>query len=619
MKMKKAVLTAVVLCLAANIIFAQEVFLSMTKYADDLEKLPTNVTVISQEKIQESHASDIGELLESEAGITGFQNGTKGDMQAVFIRGAANSARTLVLIDGRKINNASSGGADTLAAIPLSMVERIEIIRGAGAALYGAGAFGGVINIITKKSTPLSPLAEIGLSGGERNTLNPSGNIGLNFGPASLFLGYAHYQTDGYRYAPDPANPAGQKHSDYTDDNFLFNGSVNLGENQTLSLSANKYNADFQYPGSLIFGDLGKRKDDAYYLKADYEIKILEDMNLKVSAYQSDNKTDNFDESAYSNGNHDISKNEVAGAQLNLIWRDLTVGGEYGKENWTGDVYDYDAFPAERIKMKKDRDNTAAFVQYNFVMGQLRLLPTLRYDNNSVYGDFISPALSAIVNTEQNIKFSINISRVWRAPTFNDLYYPNNSNPDLKPEDGVSTDIGIEWANSKIKIAGTFFHIESDNLIVSEADIFYHYIPYNISKARQMGFEFEAGYMMFSFLSHRFNYTYLEAQDISGAKQSERKDLPYSPKNSVNYTLNVKPISDLSISAVLHYRDVYLSGSKWMKENITLDLLSNYKVNKNFAVWLKVINAGDLEYQVSNGYPMPRRTVYAGIDVKFLK
>ncbi|MDR1195728.1 MAG: TonB-dependent receptor plug domain-containing protein, partial [Endomicrobium sp.] len=138
--MKKILFVLLSLILASNAALAQEeIFLSLTKTPANLEDLPTNATVITQEEIENKHVETLGELLAQETGVFYKTNGTAGDMPTVFMRGAANSARTLVLIDGRRVNDGSSGAAN-FAAIPASMIERVEIIRGSGSAVYGTGA-----------------------------------------------------------------------------------------------------------------------------------------------------------------------------------------------------------------------------------------------------------------------------------------------------------------------------------------------------------------------------------------------------------------------------------------------------------------------------------------------
>ncbi|MDR1695687.1 MAG: TonB-dependent receptor plug domain-containing protein, partial [Endomicrobium sp.] len=170
--MKKIISALLFVVFAANAAFAQDMFLSLTKTQENIDELPTNVTVITQEDIENKHVGTLGELLENETGIFYKTNGTTGDMPTVFMRGAAKSARTLVLIDGRRANTGGDGGANFM-AIPAAAIERVEIIRGAGSVIYGSGAFGGVINVITKTAKEDVPGAAFGASYGADQTYNP--------------------------------------------------------------------------------------------------------------------------------------------------------------------------------------------------------------------------------------------------------------------------------------------------------------------------------------------------------------------------------------------------------------------------------------------------------------
>lgn len=602
--MKKILSILICLIFTANIVcakeaFAQEAFLSLTKYSEPVEKLPTNITIISSEDIENKHVETLGELLENEVGIFYKTNGTTGDMPTVFMRGSAASARTLVLIDGRRVNDAGAGAAN-FAAIPVSMIERVEIIRGAGSAVYGTGAFGGVINVITKTAKEDSPAAEFGASYGSFRTWNPYAALPYYDEKVALMFAGSMYQTDGYR-----------TNSDYKSSNIFFNGSVNLAENSYLSLSANSYDANFGYPGSKVWKDPGRRKDQNTYAKADYNLKIG-DKNLTVSAYTSKNTS--FNESTYGGSKE---TNYTLGTQADFKWNFILFGAEFWREFYKNENTVSAGMPAGTVN-NENRDTAAAYVQGDIDIKSLKIIPSFRYDNNSVYGDVWTPSISAVFNINEVFKISANSGKVWRAPSFMDLYSQWGANPDLDAEEGVSSDFGIEFSKNKIRLAATGYYITSDNLIVSDFNT--GYIPKNVDKANQYGIEFEAGQIITSWINHKVNYTYLKAENDS--KEYKDNILPFSPENSVNYTLNIKPLTDLSLSAVLSYKDKYYEDMSNMQKAdgfTTLDLNVNYKMSDKISFWIKGFNIGNADYQIVNGYPMSGVTVYGGIDIKLWK
>ena len=597
--MKKILMVLLCLIFTSNLLFAQEIFLSLTKYSEPLENLPANVTVITQEEIENKHVNTLGELLENETGVFYKTNGTTGDMPTVFMRGAASSARTLVLIDGRRVNDAGSGG-ENFAAIPASLIERVEIIRGTGSAIYGTGAFGGVINIITKTAKADAAMADVGFSFGSFQTFNPYAVVQHYGENVSVLVGGDVYKTNGYR-----------DNADYKGSSLLFNASINITENSSLSVSANSYSADFGYPGSAadISDTPGRRNDNNEYVKADYSLN-LENSKLNLSAYISNNTSFN-----YGSWGDSITTNKTAGIQGDLLWQSFLFGAEFWQEYYVSDDVS-GGIIAGNPGVDKSRNTSALYAQWSAVFDNFRIIPAIRYDYNSAYGSVFTPSVSAVCRLSDYFKLSANFGKVWRAPTFNDLYSPWGSNPDLDPEEGISGDLGVEYVNNKVRLSAAGYYIQSKDLIVADA----MWIPHNTDEARQYGIELEAGYIITSWLSNKLNYTYLETENKS--KGFDGKSLAFSPNHSVNYTLTIKPFQKLSVSGVVSYKDKYYENADNTLKNdgfAAFDLNIAYKLNSDCSLWIKGFNLANAKYQIVNGYPMPGATVYAGVNLKFWK
>jgi len=594
--MKKAVIIVLSFFAFAGASFAQDVFLSLTKTSENLGSLPTNVTVITQEEISNKHVETLGELLENEAGVFYKTNGTTGDMPTVFVRGASKSARTLVLIDGRRANTGGDGGANFM-AIPAAAIERVEIIRGAGSVIYGSGAFGGVINIITKTAKEDTPAADIGASYGANQTYNPYAAMSYYTDKTAMFFAGSLYQTQGYR-----------KNSDFTGTNLLFNGSVNISDKSKLALSANTYNTDFGYPGSTIWLDPGRRRDLNRYVKADYILSGKES-NLDVSVYASNNTGYNDSTAGW---DHSKWTTIVYGAQADFTWKDFLFGAEVYQESFKNENTQDGGMSIGDVTVDKARENLGIYAQYYGVFGNLRVLPGVRYDNNSVFGYVFTPSLSAIFNFTNEFKISANAGKVWRAPSFNDLYSPWGANPNLKPEKGFSGDFGAEYTGKNYFASATGYFINSNNLIEFDA----LFVPQNIDKARQYGAELNAGYAPLKFLKGQINYTFLKSENLTNGFNGNV--LAFSPKHSVSFTLNVKPVRVLTVSAVAGYKSEYYEDAlNNVKNNgfSTLDLGINYQATDEISFWIKGFNVTNAKYQIVNGYPMPGAAIYGGIRV----
>lgn len=599
----------VLLCLlfAVNGAFAQDVFLSLTKTDEDIDNMPTNITVITKEEIEKKRVDTLGDLLANETGIFYGNFGKGTNASFISMRGAASSTRVLVLIDGRRVYTLDSGAAN-FASIPVANIEKIEIIRGSGASVYGTGAFGGIINIITKRSSFDSPLASGGLSYGSFNSY--SGNISGEYyhEKFAFLISGSTTVTDGYR-----------KNSEYKGYNTFLSGQYNINDSHNISLTANYWENKFGLPGpetkNLLPSLTAEDQNASYYAKLDYNFSNYDDYSLNINAYTSH---DMYEDKPDRNGKYYYKNiSDTYGLQADFHYQNiLLLGAEFWQEKYQNENFNEDwiTYLPVYSEYEKTQENYAVYAQLNYDIGNLRIIPGIRGNHNSKYGDIFTPSLSAIFNINDNMKISGNTGRVWRAPTFVDLYYPGWSNPDLKPEKGISSDLGIEYANNKFKAIATGYYITSKDLIVSVQ---------NTDKARQYGIELEAGYIFNSMFQNKINYTYLNAKDITDS--NNEKPLRYSPEHSINYTLTVKPIEKLNLTANLAYKSEYigLNAETWgdidMDGYLTFDLNANYKLNNNFSFWVKGFNLTNLDYAIIDGYPMPGATVYAGVDIKLWK
>ncbi|MDR1696461.1 MAG: TonB-dependent receptor, partial [Endomicrobium sp.] len=416
---------------------------------------------------------------------------------------------------------------------------------------------------------------------------------------AAIFFAGSLYQTQGYR-----------ENSDFTGTNLLFNGSVNISDNSKIALSANTYNTDFGYPGSTEWLDPGRRRDLNRYFKADY-IFSGEETNFTVSAYASNNTGYNDSTAGWDHSKWTAS---AYGAQADLTWKDFLFGAEFYGESFKNENTQDGGMSVDIVTVDKSRNNAGMYAQYDGVFGNLRVLPGVRYDNNSVFGGVFTPSLSAIFNFTKEFKISANAGKVWRAPSFNDLYSPWGANPDLKAEEGFSGDFGAEYAGKNYFASATGYFINGDNLI--EFDPFF--IPQNVDKARQYGAEVSAGYSPFGFLKGQVNYTLLKSENLTDGLKGNV--LAFSPEHSVNFTLEVKPVRSLTVYASAGYKSEYYENAlNTAKDNgfSTLDLGAAYKATDEISFWIKGFNIANAKYQIVNGYPMPGLTVYGGVDIKF--
>ncbi|MCA6072636.1 MAG: TonB-dependent receptor [Endomicrobium sp.] len=605
---KKSLVIFCLINLLASNIFAQDIFLTLDKHSERTEKLPVNVKIISRNDIEVKHVETLGELLQNEVGINFQSEGGAGAVTSVTIRGTSYQ-QTLVLIDGRKINDISLGGAD-ITSISTNIIERIEIIRGSGAAIYGAGAFGGVINVITKKATDISPIIAGTISYGSFNTFSPYLDGAYATDKYAVFASISNISSDGDR-----------DNSNFTDCNSFFSGQFNISDMSKLSLTGNIYGSKLNVCGSLAYPTpKNKLKNDNKYVQLEYNHIFDEICCFNIRGYLSNNMRYFYDATKNS---YSVSFNEEIN-KYNSDTCGINVDFHYKEHTLVGLEFENDCYKENKNlsghNLNKNRGNYATYMQFNLPISKFTLIPGIRYDNNTKFGDVATPSISVILNAGGKVKISANTGKVWRAPTFADLYcnqqkYKMYGNPDLTPEHGISSDLGIEYAYNKVRLMSSVYYINSKDLIIWATNDETH--VKNIDKAKQYGVEFEAGYIMTSYLNCKLNYTYLKSEN-----EITHKTLTYRPANTINYNITVKPLKNLSLTASLFYKSkVFTNGenTKSLDDFITLNINLNYKINDNLSFWVKGLNIGDAKYELQKDYPMPGIAIYSGINLKILR
>ena len=645
--MKKAVsllaVFALVVSMAAQTVVAEEttqnddeqvLFLSLTKTAEPLSDLTTNLTVITEEEIKEKKATDLGEIIEGELGVAYKSYGPLGQSQSIFMRGSK-AGQVLVLVDGRQVNDIGTGGGADFTAIPASMIERVEIIRGSGAAMYGTGAFGGVINVITKKADYTMPNTFSDEMSVALN--NKSNNSKLNFNPYFSYGTFktinagiiGSYATDklSILLAPSLLSSDGYRPNSFYNSKNIF-GKIGFKptKNSEFVLSGQAYNADIGNPGSLSSPSYtDKLFEDNNYLKLDYSTTI-KDFDIFVTGYNANYTKKGGDlESSYVDwytGDVILSpfyngyNTNNTGIKGNVTYKEfLTLGLEWDKIE-----YKQKDLLSNTEVVDKNRETLSAYIQYIMTFDtieNLTLIPVLRGDKSNDFGNVVTPAVSAIYKFTDEIKLSGNASKVWNAPTFGQLYnnYYGSANPNLKPEKGWSYDLGIEYSKNKFTGMITGFYIDSEDLIVSNKKTGYK--NENIDKAKQYGYEIGLKHNLSKEFSHKVNYTYTKAEDVK-AKQT----LAYIPLHVLNYMLTLKPasIEGLKLTLDLSYNTTIYANDKgdYLDDYCIVNLRADYQIMKYVSLWAKIDNLTNNEtYQLTYDYPMPGVTGTVGIDVKF--
>jgi vitamin B12 transporter len=418
------------------------VVVTATRTETPLQETTSAVTVVGEQEIQHRQAETMAEVLRTVPGVDVVQSGSRGTTTNVFIRGAE-SDQTLLLLDGVEVNSVTLGAAD-LSNLTSENIDRVEIVRGGGGTLYGSQAIGGVINILSKKGEG-APTASLSSEGGNGATHREV----LSFSGAQGIVGFsgavANIDTDGFRAFNDGYR------------NFSTNTRVDVdllpqGVVRGFFRYGDAKVGLFNNKNFLSVPDLNARQLENFVLaKGEWEHTIGDAFNYRVAgAYVRDNQRffdepDRFD--PFGSG---ISRIPVelrtAEVQGNYLWRDLsiTTGGFEFKDRSADVRANFGGF---RSEYKKSRNNFAYYLQERLRLLDERLFVTagFRVDDNEDFGAQVTPAWSiAYLIPRTGTKLKGGYAEGFRAPNFNELFYPNFGNPNLGPERSSEWDVGIE-------------------------------------------------------------------------------------------------------------------------------------------------------------------------------
>ncbi|MFE0015995.1 TonB-dependent receptor domain-containing protein [Mesorhizobium sp. NPDC059054] len=567
--------------------------------ATTLARSTSSVTVIDRQSIEHSAAPDLPSLLKSYTGVSIVSYGGQGASTNLYLRGMS-ASQTLVLVNGVRASSVTTGTA-SLGNIPLDSIERIEIAKGAHSAQYGSDAMGGGVNIITKQGGPCADgrnscgSVTAGVSHPWGGTL--SGNVrGQSASGVDYSLGGSLIGTRGY----DFTLPTAFGHEP-DDDGFLL-GSINA------SLSR-------QFDWGRIYGDAliarSRGQYDASFPLADEvdttsfagklgtEIKHSADWSSTVELSSSVDRSRNFRDGIVGDDRFNSSRYGLfASTQKNFdtgaVSHVLTGGAEIYREQVDSTV-DFDVTA---------RTLTAVFSQYSLSYEALTVDSGIRYDHNGQFGGATTYNVGASYEILPDLTLRSSYTTGFRAPSFNELYYPNYSNPNLKPEKSKSYEVGLSWqAGADTNLDVAFYQTWLTDAIASNPPT---YLPFNVAKARITGFE--------AVLAHRFSTEWSGKVSVDirePLNQDTGKYIPYRDRLKAAAEVTYSPTEQLDLTTrVLYGAARYANAANTVKlpDYVTVDFTALYALDAASQVKFAVENLFDADYSTVADYRAPGRT-----------
>ena len=597
-----------------------------TRTESKMVDVPVNTTVISAEKIADRHYLDVEDALKDVPGANVLDTGVGAYEKKVVLNG---DERVLVLVDGKRVNidmGTMSRASYDLNQMPdVSLIERIEVVKGHGGALYGSDAVGGVVNIITKKVD--HSYGKVSMGFGSHQARDAKAMYTIKEGKTGVMVAASKYKQGYHEYkdAKTEANKRWPAASTYENEKVSVKLSQELSETSNLELGYDfsKFEGVRSYSTKAKSASFSNKKTNDFYAKYNWTVNDKDQGFIQL--YR--NKYD------YYNAGDMYETDTGFEAQQNITLSDnnrLVVGASYRKAK---------ALNATSYTAEKSINNKAVFVSDQWEFAPSWTLDAgVRYDKHSTAGSKTTWSAGLNKKFDENSHAYFNWGQVFKAPTLDDLYYysyyyddrnkytyESYGNPNLKPEKGDTwtigygtkiadkTSVNISYFQSKLEDAIDWDTTNSDNASVS--------IVRNVDKQKKNGMELSVAHELNDNWDLEASYTYIRVKNNEHGSGYVR-DANYIPNM---YRFGVRYHDDLWNA------DLFLRGGSGADKSayvdskyMTLDMSVAYKATKDLSFYAKGYNLFNKAYAESAGvnggtytYPAQGRRFIIGAEYTF--
>ncbi len=576
----------------------EPIVVTASRVAQTADETLASVTVIDREEIEKQQAVSVPDLLRGVPGLVVSNSGGPGSPSSMFLRGT-NSDHVLVLIDGVKVGSPTLG-TTPFEHIPVEQIERIEIVRGPRSSLYGSEAVGGVIQIFTRRGGgEWSPSFSLG--GGRYDTYKGSAALSGGGGNAWFNATLSGVDTQGFNacngepgvagcFTREPDRDGYRNLSGSLRAGYRFDNGTEVDAHWLRTEGDTEFDGDFQNESETMQQVLG----------AGVQLSPTDIWALSLKAGRSRDDSDNFKDGVFSTRfeterdtvslQNDISVSEDHLLTLGLDYQDDRVGGST-------------AYPVT------SRDNNGLFGQYLGRLGLHDIQASLRGDDNEQFGSHATGGLAWGYEFAGGLRLTASYGTAFRAPTFNQLYFPPPfpGNPDLRPEESESIELGLKgkagWAGWSLNA----YQTNLDDLIAFDTKTF---APDNIETARIRGLEavVNARFQDWDFSA---NLTLLDPLN-RGSGPNRDNLLPRRAEWSLRLDLD-RVFGRFSLGTTLlavgrRYDDI--ANTHELDSYATVDVRAEYRLAQAWRIQARVDNLFDEDYETASFYNQSGRSLF---------
>lgn len=566
---------------------ADEVVVTGSRFPESLATAVRPVRVITAQDIRASGAATLAEVLASLGGMETVSTGGQGQPSGVFIRGA-NSAQTVVLVDGVRIGSATLGTVP-MESLPLALIERVEVLAGASSSLYGADAVGGVIQVFTKRAGR-TPQASMAVTVGDQGLWQLATTYTRRMGDTDISLGANMLATDGINATtPDNTYSYNPDRDGYRNQGYNARLSQRLEGGHLVDVqwlrSDNKVHFDDGAPGD----SLNTNRTQTLAVHWAGPLGEVVDSDLRVARSWDEATTAGAYPARFNTQQDQLSWLN----RVKLAAGTLTAGLEWLEQRVDSDT----------VYVQSARNTYAGLLGWRARYGALGVQADLRHDQSSAYGGYTTAQLGCAYQVGPDLRLRASAGTAFKAPSFNEMYYPGFGNVNLKPERSQSFELGAEAKVGPVDLSATLFDNRMRDLIdYAPPD----YLPVNVANANTSGLTFTAATVLGADTRARLSLTLQDPKDSTTGHQLRRRAQQFG---SVHLSHR---LGDVQLGT-----DLTLVGERFdSSDEAAYSRMGGYGLVAMFASWQfrpewslegRVSNLGDKAYTQAQGYTTPGR------------
>ena len=594
------------IALVPSFVLAQEdaVVVTASRTQQRLRDAIPHTTVLTRKEIQDSQAVDLSALLRSEAGFEMAQTGGIGAVPSPLSLRGSTTARTLVLIDGVRIEDAGFSST-ALQHIMLDQVERVEIVRGNVSSLYGSNAVGGVIQVFTRRGKG-EPAPSASIMGGSRNTSDVHVGYGGEGGDTRFSLSASRFDTKGFS-AIDPAlAPLANPDPDgYRNQGLSFSASRRLNPAHEIGVAVFGTEAwiDYDRPTFTLPTDQHRSNQELSMLQGWWEAKFVERWKSRITAAESkDHRTDTLN-GAFSSSSNTRTRQLIWDHEVRIAPPHAFTAGVEGRNQTLDSASSFGGSPL------REREVSAGRLGYVGRLGDHSVQANYRYEDYSDFGSAGTYFLGYGYDLTAAWRVTLSRGTAFRAPTFLDLD-PAFGNPSLQPERSKTSEVGVQWASGPHRVRVVAFDTKYEDAIVLD-NLF---IPQNVQTAANEGIETSYSGALFG-VDLRASLTFQDPVE------QDRTNSP--PQQALRRAKTLAALSAFHSFGALRLGGEWRYSGERRDQSITssavtvfepaysvLNLMARYQLSKNLYVGARLENALDEEYRLVSGYNTAGRGLF---------